>query len=81
MEKGSRFDGSSKMGEMYRARYLNQGYFKALESFKPVAEKAGLRLTEIALRWMQHHSKLQPTDGVIIGASSNAQTVQNCEDR
>jgi aflatoxin B1 aldehyde reductase len=40
-----------------------------------------LRLTEIALRWLQHHSSLKPTDGIIIiGASSKAQLEQNGED-
>lgn len=43
-------------------------------------EKRNLRLTEIALRWCQHHSALTPEDGVILGASSAAQLEQNCAD-
>lgn len=43
-------------------------------------EKHNLRLTEIALRWLQHHSALTPEDGVILGASSAAQLEQNCTD-
>lgn len=43
-------------------------------------DKHGLRMTEIALRWLQHHSKLTPDDGVIIGASSVSQVLQNCAD-
>ena len=43
-------------------------------------ENHGLRLTEIALRWCQHHSALTSEDGVILGASSAAQLKQNCED-
>ncbi|KDQ60873.1 hypothetical protein JAAARDRAFT_31870 [Jaapia argillacea MUCL 33604] len=78
--KGGRFDPSSPQGQMYRKRYLNEGYFKALEVIKSVADKNNLRLTEIALRWVQHHSLLIPSDGVILGASSAAQLVQNCED-
>lgn len=39
-----------------------------------------IRLTEIALRWCQHHSVLTPEDGVILGASSAEQLAQNCED-
>lgn len=46
----------------------------------PVQEKHQLRLTEIALRWVQHHSVLTPDDGVILGASSAAQLEQNCLD-
>ena len=45
-----------------------------------IQENHDLRLTEIALRWMQHHSALNPEDGVIIGASSAAQLEQNCVD-
>lgn len=43
-------------------------------------EKHELRLTEIALRWCQHHSALTPEDGIILGASSAAQLKQNLED-
>jgi aflatoxin B1 aldehyde reductase len=75
-----RFDSSGAMGTMYRARYLNDGYFEALKLLKEVSEKYSLRLTEIALRWLQHHSALTPADGVILGASSNTQLQQNLED-
>ncbi|KAH9893900.1 Aldo/keto reductase [Epithele typhae] len=77
---GGRFDGSTAMGKMYRARYLKEGYFDALNHLKPIAEKHQLRLTEIALRWCQHHSVLTPQDGIILGASSAAQLKQNLED-
>ena len=43
-------------------------------------EKHGLRLTEIALRWVEHHSVLGPGDGIIVGASSIAQLEQNLDD-
>ncbi|EPQ58165.1 Aldo/keto reductase [Gloeophyllum trabeum ATCC 11539] len=78
--KGGRFDPNSKMGEMYRKRYFKEGYFKALDILKPVAEKHDLRLTEIALRWCQHHSALTPEDGIILGASSAEQLDMNCAD-
>ena len=32
-----RFDPGSRMGAMYRARYLNDGYFEALKLLKEVA--------------------------------------------
>ncbi|KAG2051718.1 Aldo/keto reductase [Suillus hirtellus] len=78
--EGGRFDPKSKMGQMYRARYLREGYFKALELVKAAADGHGLRLTEVALRWCQHHSLLTPEDGIILGASSAAQLEQNCVD-
>jgi len=82
-EAGSRFDasgGSKGLAEMYRARYLNDGTAEAFKYLKTVAEEHKLRLTEIALRWCQHHSVLTPEDGVILGASSAEQLIQNCED-
>ncbi|KAG9125937.1 hypothetical protein FRC07_005515 [Ceratobasidium sp. 392] len=75
-----RFSGNSAMAKMYRDRYAKENYFSALESLKAVAAAHNLRLTEIALRWCQHHSALTPEDGVIIGASSAAQLEQNCVD-
>ncbi|KAI0637042.1 Aldo/keto reductase [Trametes polyzona] len=78
--EGGRFDPSSRLGQMYRARYLKNGFFDALNYLKPIAEKHQLRLTEIALRWCQHHSVLTPEDGIILGASSAAQLEQNLED-
>ncbi|OJT06071.1 Aflatoxin B1 aldehyde reductase member 2 [Trametes pubescens] len=78
--EGGRFDPSSKMGQMYRARYFKNGFFDALNYLKPIAEKHQLRLTEIALRWCQHHSALTPEDGIILGASSVAQLKQNLKD-
>ena len=34
---GGRFDPSSNMGKMYRARYFKSGYFDALNYLKPIA--------------------------------------------
>jgi aflatoxin B1 aldehyde reductase len=53
-------------------RYWKEPYFKALASIKEVAEKNNLTLTEIALRWISHHSLLKREygDAVLIGASS-----------
>lgn len=78
--KGGRFDPNSKMGAMYRQRYLKDSYFEALKYLKGVADAHDLRLTEVALRWCEHHSVLTPEDGIILGASSAAQLRQNCED-
>ncbi|KIJ60356.1 hypothetical protein HYDPIDRAFT_117260 [Hydnomerulius pinastri MD-312] len=77
--EGGRFDPNSKMGQMYRARYLKDGYFQALELVKAAADKHSLKLTEIALRWCQHHSILTSSDGIILGASSAGQLEENCK--
>ncbi|KAF8507235.1 Aldo/keto reductase [Gautieria morchelliformis] len=75
-----RFSGDSNMAQMYRNRYFRDSYFEALKLIKPLAEKHGLGLTEIALRWCQHHSALTPADGIILGASSATQLQSNLAD-
>ncbi|KIY45552.1 Aldo/keto reductase [Fistulina hepatica ATCC 64428] len=79
--KGGRFDSTKgAQGVLYRNRYIKSGFFDALDVVKVAAEKHNLRLTEIALRWVQWHGVLTPEDGVILGASSAAQLEQNCQD-
>ena len=71
VEKGSRFDPDKWQGKMYRAKYFHDEYFQALDLVKPIAEKHGLTMAEVALRWMTHHSMLgrKFPDAVLIGAS------------
>ena len=53
-------------------RYWKDAYFTALASIKEVADKHNLTMSEIALRWISHHSLLKREygDAVLIGASS-----------
>lgn len=71
VEKGSRFDPEKMVGRMYRARYFHDEYFEAMDMIRPIAEKHGLTLAEVALRWMTHHSQLgkKYDDAILIGAS------------
>jgi aryl-alcohol dehydrogenase-like predicted oxidoreductase len=48
---GGRF-GGSRVAEMYRQRYWNTAIFEAVEQLSAIAEKAGVPLTELALRWL-----------------------------
>ncbi|KZV72566.1 Aldo/keto reductase [Peniophora sp. CONT] len=79
---GQRFDTKNHQGQAYRKRYWNDPYFKALDLLRPVCEKHGLTLAEVALRWMSHHSLLKRElgDAVIIGASSTKHLEQNLID-
>ncbi|TFY54562.1 hypothetical protein EVJ58_g8789 [Rhodofomes roseus] len=82
-EPGSRFDTTMAMGKMYRARYWNDTYFAALAAIQKAGqENGGLTLTEIALRWMNHHSQMKRefSDAIIIGASSLKHIQENMED-
>lgn len=56
---------------MYRAKYFEDEYFEGLDVVKPVVEKRGLTMAEVALRWMTHYSQLgkKHLDAILIGAS------------
>ncbi|PPQ66845.1 hypothetical protein CVT26_009624 [Gymnopilus dilepis] len=90
-EEGSRFDPNRHQGQSYRnrralflmpAQYWKEPYFKALSSIKNVADAHNLTLTEVALRWISHHSQLKREygDAVLIGASSLNHIKQNLVD-
>ncbi|KAF8160587.1 Aldo/keto reductase [Pholiota molesta] len=81
-EAGSRFDPDKQQGKNYRNRYWKEPYFKALADIRAAAEKHNLTLTEVALRWISHHSLLKREygDAVLIGASSLKHIEQNLID-
>ncbi|KAH9483766.1 Aldo-keto reductase [Psilocybe cubensis] len=66
----------------HKGRYWKEPYFKAIGAIKEVADKNGLTLTEIALRWISHHSLLKREygDAVLIGASSLKHIQENLVD-
>jgi aflatoxin B1 aldehyde reductase len=83
------------MGEQYRERYFRDSFFGSLKLIEPAVKKAGLAMTETALRWCVHHSALRVggvkylddeknstplNDGIIIGVSSQAQLEANLRD-
>lgn len=80
-EAGSRFDPKKWQGRLHQDRYINEFYFDALAIIRPEIEKAGLTMTECALRWLSHHSvmKRETGDKVIVGASSVKQLEENLE--
>ncbi|KAH7405998.1 NADP-dependent oxidoreductase domain-containing protein [Phaeosphaeria sp. MPI-PUGE-AT-0046c] len=80
LEPGSRFDTATLQGKMYRLRFWNDEFFSALELLRE--KKGGLRESEVALRWMVHHSMLSAERGdkVIVGASSKEQLEMNLGD-
>lgn len=51
-----------------------------LRELKVVLDKQGIPLSEAAYRWLQHHSGLQPGDGIIIGASNVDQIKNNLKE-
>jgi aflatoxin B1 aldehyde reductase len=78
-EAGSRWDPSLPQGQLYRPRYLNPAFIKALGAVHEASERAGVSPVSAALRWLVHHSQLRghASDGIILGASSLAHLTQN----
>lgn len=81
-EAGSRFDSQQWIGRVTQNRYINDSYFDALDIIRAVANKHGLSIAEIALRWLEHHSMLEASfgDSIIIGASSLKHVQENLAD-
>lgn len=71
-----RFSGpAGSFGAIYRGRYFKESTFQALQMMEEAVERHGdgLTMTEVALRWLVHHSALKTkdgNDGIIIGVSS-----------
>ncbi|KAI0173731.1 NADP-dependent oxidoreductase domain-containing protein [Pestalotiopsis sp. NC0098] len=77
-DQGSRFDPNTKQGTLYRKRYWNDTVFSAVTVVREAMTKHGLTEVQCALRWLEHHSKLQTSgDAIIVGASSAPQLEEN----
>jgi aflatoxin B1 aldehyde reductase len=77
-------DKLSSQGKMYRDHNFKSSLFDKLDDLKSIADKHGLTMVEIALRWCVHHSALNVNvgggDGIITGFSSFAQLETNLTD-
>ncbi|KAF8579731.1 Aldo/keto reductase [Ramaria rubella] len=62
-----------------RAEFTEGDQFKALNLLEETCGKHNITVQELALRWLQHHSILLPTDGIVIGASSVEQLRSNVQ--
>ncbi|KAF8892595.1 hypothetical protein BD779DRAFT_1197069 [Infundibulicybe gibba] len=62
---GSRFDASTDQGKKYRDRHSES-------SIQNITQSHGLSVSEVAFRWLSHHSRLNRKfgDSVIIGVST-----------
>ncbi|KAM6483371.1 Aldo/keto reductase [Trichoderma sp. SZMC 28011] len=77
-----RYSGNTAIANVYRSRYFRDSTFESLKLVEEAAEKAGLTLIEIAMRWVVHHSGLKikdGNDGIIVGVSSIAQLENNLD--
>lgn len=75
----SKFRASDPLSWMYKSRYLPAA--QAVAELLEVVKAHGLTLAEVALRWLQWHSKLQPGDhGIIVAVSNRKQLEDNLAD-
>jgi aflatoxin B1 aldehyde reductase len=81
-EPGSRFDPKILQGVVNHNRYWNDSYFDAMDIIRPLAEKHGFTVAEVALRWLEYHSELrnEHRDAIVVGASSVQHLVENLAD-
>jgi aryl-alcohol dehydrogenase-like predicted oxidoreductase len=64
--------GDSRLAQMYKERYWNTAIFEAIEQLSIIAEKAGIPLTELALRWLVS----KPAAGPILLGGSRVEHLQ-----
>jgi aryl-alcohol dehydrogenase-like predicted oxidoreductase len=58
--------GNSRLASMYKQRYWNAAIFEAVQQLSVVADKAGMPLTELALRWLVSKPAAGP---ILLGGS------------
>jgi len=77
-----RFDTATRVGKLYSDKFIKDSHFEALEKLKEVADKHGLSLSEVALRWLAHHSllKRETKDAIIIGGKTFAHVQHALDD-
>ncbi|KAK5635622.1 hypothetical protein RRF57_011334 [Xylaria bambusicola] len=77
-----RYERGQLIGNMHLNYLWNEGYYDAMDVIKPVAQKHGLTVAEMALRWLVHHSALKSelSDAIILGAGSLGNLENNLND-
>jgi aryl-alcohol dehydrogenase-like predicted oxidoreductase len=65
--------GDSRLASMYKQRYWNTAIFGAIEQLSTLADKAGIPMTELALRWLVS----KPAAGPILLGGSKVGHLQN----
>ena len=76
---GTRFDASSPVGKAMAAFFGADELKTAYVKLKQVCDEHEIPTLEAGLRWICYHSALRSEDGIILGASREAQIVQNVE--
>jgi aflatoxin B1 aldehyde reductase len=71
--------GRFKNNPNYLPRFYTQANFDAVNLIRQACEQEKISMVEATYRWLLRHSALQPTDGLLLGASSMKQLDQNLQ--
>ena len=58
-----RFNETTVQGQKYRARFWHPIFFTSIQKLQDLAHELAIPMTQLAHRWLVHHSKLQADDG------------------
>lgn len=67
-----RFTNTGMVGQLYNGYYNKESHHKALATLKEAAKKHSTTISDVALRWLNHHSALKRAhnDGIITGGKN-----------
>ena len=74
VQGGSRFAASA----LYKGWYDHPTMHEAIVKLRAIANRAGLGMDELSLRWVAHHSILNNDDVIIVGGSKVSQIESSC---
>ncbi|CAF1187110.1 unnamed protein product [Adineta ricciae] len=76
----SRFDVSTRYGQLYSSLYCKDSLFLALEKFQNSCKESNIKPSEVCFSWLLNHSALEEGDAIILGASNMQQLQENLSD-
>jgi len=79
-EGESRFNTSTKVGQMYTGYYCKETLFSAIEAFQNGCKKHNIKPSEACFSWLLNHSQLKEGDAIILGASNMEQLREGLHD-
>ncbi|KAI1073915.1 putative oxidoreductase [Whalleya microplaca] len=73
---GTRFANDNPLGKAMLRVYGDEGLNNAMRKFDTAVKEEGFMPTEVAIRWVYHHSALDDGDNILLGASKKAQLTE-----
>lgn len=73
----TRFGGDDLTATSLRGQWDKPELHQAIKALNATLEPTGITSIEAALRWISYHSKLTPSDAIILGATKMSYIEQN----